>query len=161
METLNLNQMNLDGKLNPLCLASITIPNPKYQEEKNEVAVSILSKYSNDSSAVNFVNGNCEPIKGEAHEYLQTNYASKINAFFGYIEEDSEEEESNCEEPEDNKMRCEIIAVDDVDEFEEISPGHKEQDTDFLEIQNNESSNHPKAKYMKKHPTGDVMQMKR
>ena len=57
-------------------------------------------------------------------------------------------------------MRCEIIAVDDVDEFEEISPGHKEQDTDFLEIQHNESSN-PKAKYMKKHPTGDVMQMKR
>ena len=100
METLNLDKMNLAGKFN--LLASITIPNPKYEEEKTQVAVSIMNKYSDDTSFVNFVDGNCEPIKGEAHEYYQSNYANKINAFFGYIDGDSDEEESDFEEPEDN-----------------------------------------------------------
>ena len=124
MDGLNLDKMDMKTKFNPL--TSITIANPKFEEEKNPVPVNILEKYSNDNSTVNFVDGNCQPIEGKAHDYYQSSYATQINAFFGYIDGDSEDSVDMEEQPEPEKCACHIIAVDDVDEFEEISPGHKE-----------------------------------
>ena len=57
--------------------------------------------------------------------------------------------EDEPEETEEQKIECQIIAVNDVDEFEEISPGHKEQDTNYLDY-DTQQMNNPKAKYMKK-----------
>ena len=155
MEGLNLEKMNLETKFNPL--TSVTIPNPRFANQKEPVAISILEKYSNDTSNLEFVDINLKPITGEAHDYYQSSYGTKINAFFGFIDADTEEDE-DVEQTEEQKLQCHIIAVSDVDEFEEISPGHKEQDPEFLEL---ERSTNPKQKYMKKFPTGEVQHMKK
>ena len=154
MEGLNLEKMNLKTKFNPL--TSVTIPNPRFAGDKEPVGISILEKYSYDTSSVEFVDINLKPITGEAHDYFQSSYGTRINAFFGFIEDTEADED--VEQTEEQKLQCQIIAVDDVDEFEEISPGHKEQDPEFLELERNTNS---KQKYMKKFPTGEVQHMKK
>ena len=60
MEGLNLEKMNLKTKFNPL--TSVTIPNPRFVDDNEPVAISILEKYSHDTSNLDIVDINLKPI---------------------------------------------------------------------------------------------------